>query len=195
VRHWDRLINLLLRAPTSVASRLRIFHMRALGADIGSRCRLGAVHWQQNPWDVRLAEGVTLDRGVVLLSLGERAEQPRIIIGRNSYINRYTMIDASQQVTIGSDVMIGPHCYITDHDHGTQPGMIIREQGLIEAAVRIDDNVWLGAHVTVLKGVRIGSGAVIGAGSVVTKSVPAGARMVGVPARRIGLSANGPRDK
>jgi acetyltransferase-like isoleucine patch superfamily enzyme len=50
----------------------------------------------------------------------------------------------------------------------------------------IEDDVWIGAHVTVLKGVRVGSGAVLGAGAVVTRDVPAGAIVAGVPAKVIG---------
>ena len=79
--------------------------------------------------------------------------------------------------------MIGPFCYITDHDHGTEPGMPVGPQPLVAEPVMIERNAWLGAGVVVLKGVTIGEGAVVGAGSVVSRSIPAGARVAGVPAR------------
>lgn len=136
----------------------------------------------QNPWDIRLHDGVALDERVVLLTTGKRGHTPRIEIGPRVYINRHTMFDASLSIRVGADVMIGPFCYITDHDHSAEPGMAIGTQPLVEAPVAIGDNVWLGAGVRVLKGVTIGQGAVVGAGAVVTHDVAAGTRVAGVPA-------------
>jgi acetyltransferase-like isoleucine patch superfamily enzyme len=79
--------------------------------------------------------------------------------------------------------MIGPRCYITDHDHSHNSTEPPGAQPLISAPTRIGARCWLGAHVIVLKGVTIGDGTVIGAGSVVTKSLPAGVIAVGNPAR------------
>ena len=150
---------------------------------IGARCRLVRPSVPKNPWDIRLHDGVALDERVVLLAIGERGARPRIEIGPRTYINRHTMFDASLSVRVGTDVMIGPFCYITDHDHGTEPGQPVAAQPLVEAPVVIGDGVWLGAGVTVLKGVTVGAGAVIGAGAVVTRDVAPGARVAGVPAR------------
>jgi acetyltransferase-like isoleucine patch superfamily enzyme len=82
--------------------------------------------------------------------------------------------------------MIGPFCYITDADHGTEPNLPVPKQLMKTAPVNIDTEVWLGAGVKVLKGVTIGKGAIIGAGAVVTRDVPPGAIAAGVPARVIG---------
>ena len=82
--------------------------------------------------------------------------------------------------------MFGPYCYITDHDHGTKLGQIVSQQTLISAPVRIEDAAWIGAHVTILKGVTIGTGAIVGAGSVVTKDVAANSIVAGVPTKVIG---------
>ena len=82
--------------------------------------------------------------------------------------------------------MIGPACYITDHDHGTACDRPIRQQSLVSAPVVIEDGAWLGAHAIILKGTRIGKGAIVGAGAVVTRDVPAGAIVAGSPARIIG---------
>jgi acetyltransferase-like isoleucine patch superfamily enzyme len=79
--------------------------------------------------------------------------------------------------------MIGPHCYLTDHDHGFAPATQRDRQPFVSAPVVIGNNVWIGAGAAVLKGVTIGDGAVIGAGAVVTHDVAAGAVAAGVPAR------------
>lgn len=139
----------------------------------------------KNPWDIQLDEGVALDDGVTLLGVGARQAAPRIHIGARCYVNRWSMFDASFSITVGPDVMIGPFCYITDHDHGTEPGKLVSAQPLLEAPVIIERNAWLGAGVIVLKGVTIGEGAVVGAGSVVSRSIPPGARVAGVPAREM----------
>ncbi|MEE4538581.1 MAG: acyltransferase [Erythrobacter sp.] len=179
----DHFINLVLRVTSSFRSRLQILKMRLLGAQIGPNCRLERIQCPRNPWDISLATGVALDRDVVLLATGERTGSPRISIGPRTYINRWTMFDASCSIEVGADVMIGPGCYITDHDHGSQSGLLVRQQGLLGEPTRIGANVWVGANVTILKGVEIGANAVIAAGSVVTRTVAANQRVAGVPAR------------
>ena len=81
-------------------------------------------------------------------------------IGGARYINRHTMIDASELVEIGDEAMIGPFCYITDHDHAIRAGTRAGDDPLVSAPTRIGARCWLGAHVTVLKGVTIGEGTV-----------------------------------
>ena len=80
--------------------------------------------------------------------------------------------------------MIGPFCYITDHDHGVG-ATPFAHQPLVEDPVRLGNNVWIGAHAVVLKGVSIGDNAIIGAGAVVTGNVESGARVIGVPGRAL----------
>jgi acetyltransferase-like isoleucine patch superfamily enzyme len=109
-----------------------------------------------------------------------------LVIGAGTYVNRFTMFDASDSIEVGRNCLIGPFCYITDHDHGTEPAVVIAEQPLVSSPVRIGSNVWIGAGAIILKGTRIGDGAVIGAGAVVTHDVRAGEKVAGVPARTIG---------
>ena len=110
-----------------------------------------------------LEDKVALDNHVVLLTSGERGAEPRIRIGAGTYINRFTMLDASDSIVVGQRCMIGPSCYITDHDHGTQAGQSVGSQPLTSAKTRIGNDVWIGAGAIVLKGVTVGDGAVIGA--------------------------------
>ena len=78
--------------------------------------------------------------------------------------------------------MIGPHCYITDGNHGFRAGATVKSQSMESTPVVIGDGVWIGAQVTILAGVTIGPHAVIGAGSIVTKDIEANAIAFGSPA-------------
>ena len=89
-------------------------------------------------------------------------------------------------VSIGAHTLIAPGVFITDHEHNHARGVRLDEQGRRIAPVVIGADVWLGTRAIVLAGVTIGDGAIVGAGAVVTTSVPAFAIVAGVPARRIG---------
>jgi acetyltransferase-like isoleucine patch superfamily enzyme len=185
----DDLINRIIRYPRAVAMRLRILRLRLLGVTIGRRYWIQKISVPRNPWDIVIGENSSLDEGVILLSTGLRTAKPRLRIGAHTYVNRVTMFDASEEIAVGNDCMIGPFCYITDHDHGATPHSLVRSQPLIGKAVRIGDNVWIGAGVIILKGVNIGNNAVVAAGAVVTKNVDPGAKVVGVPARNLAREA------
>jgi acetyltransferase-like isoleucine patch superfamily enzyme len=81
---------------------------------------------------------------------------------------------------------IASGCKFIDHDHGITGGRIDETPGA-EAEIVIGDYAWLGCNVVVLKGVVIGPSAVVGAGAVVTKSIPTGEIWGGVPAHRLSL--------
>jgi maltose O-acetyltransferase len=179
----DDFINHAIRYPGAIAMRIRRMRLRLLGVQMGHRCWIRRISVPRNPWDIRLGDGVSLDDHVVLLTIGSRAMNERLTIGDGTYVNRFTMFDASERIEVGNNCLIGPFCYITDHDHGTaETGGLMREQPLISKPVRIGCNVWIGAGATILKGVTIGDGAVIAAGAVVTRPVNAKERMAGVPA-------------
>ena len=173
-------MDMIIRIFKGLASRLRIAWHRLRGVQIRGHISLRAVEIPKHPRSITLEAGVALDRGVTLLATHESA---RIVVGARVYVNRQTMIDAGGRIEIGEDAMIGPFCYITDHDHTAGPGLSPGAGPLISRPTRIGARCWLGAHVTVLKGVAIGEGSIVGAGSVVTKSLPAGVVAVGNPAR------------
>jgi GT2 family glycosyltransferase/carbonic anhydrase/acetyltransferase-like protein (isoleucine patch superfamily) len=184
----DDIINRIIRYPAAIAIRLRIARLRLLGVRIGRKCSIRRIHVPRNPWDIVISEGAALDDYVVLLTTGPRGAAPRLVIGGGTYVNRFTMFDASESIEVGTNCLIGPFCYITDHDHGVEPDTLIAEQPLVGRAVRIGSNVWIGAGAIILKGVTVGNGAVIGAGAVVTRDVGSGEKVAGVPARTIGPS-------
>ncbi len=104
------------RACMGLASRWRNAYLRARGVRVGGYCWLRQVEVPRNHANVAL-DRCSLDRGVTLLCLGGGPDV-RLSIGRGSYLNRGTFVDALDRVTIGRHVAIGPGCYITDHDHG-----------------------------------------------------------------------------
>ena len=107
-----------------------------------------------------------------------------LTIGENTIINRGCKIDARGGVSIGSNVSVSPYCYIitASHEHNS-PDF----RGMTgELTVKIGDFSWIGASSIILPGVTIGEGAVIGAGSVVTRNVPPFSIVAGNPASKIG---------
>ena len=110
----------------------------------------------------------------------------RISIGDNVSFNEYVWLNAAGGIEIGNWVRIAPYSCIVSFDHEfADRDTPIKLQGRRIAKVVIEDDVWIGAHVTITKGVRIGKGSVIGAGSVVTKDIPPYSVAVGAPARVI----------
>lgn len=178
------ILALVHRLSMGAASRARNICYRALGVRITGYAWLRQIEIPRNWSDVLLEDGVALDRGVVIIASGP-ARAAKVKIGSGTYVNRYTIFDAHQQLEVGRHCMIGPHCYLTDGDHGTAPGARIGQQAMKTAPTIIEDDVWIGSHAVILSGVRIGRGAVIGAGSVVTRDIPANAIAAGVPARVI----------
>jgi acetyltransferase-like isoleucine patch superfamily enzyme len=103
-----------------------------------------------------------------------------IRIGSGSYLNRNTEIVAAVSVEIGRDCKIGRDVIVMDTDQHALPG-----RSLDALPVVIEDRVWIGARAIVLKGVRIGHDSVVGAGAIVTRTVPPRSVVAGQPARII----------
>ena len=175
----------LLRLIAGLKSRWRNVYYRWLGVQLDGYVWLKQIEIPRNYADIKIGSNCALDRGVTLVCSGESSSQVKLKIGANTYVNRQTIIDAIALIQIGRDCAIGPNCYITDHDHGLDDLLPPLQQPMIAKETIIGDRVWLGANVTVLKGMKIGNDAVVGAGSVVTKNVPDKAIVAGVPAKII----------
>lgn len=107
-----------------------------------------------------------------------------IEIGENFYANKNCVILDGAKVVFGDNVFIAPNCGFYTAGHPLE--VEARNQGLEYAyPITIGNNVWIGAQVCVLPGVTIGDNCVIGAGSVVNKSIPANSLAVGNPCRVI----------
>ena len=105
-----------------------------------------------------------------------------IRLGKNVFINHACSFLDLGGITIEDDVMIGPYVKITSENH---PVEIASRKTLIPAAVTIRRNAWIGAGATILPGITVGENAVVAAGSVVTRDVPANTVVGGIPARFI----------
>lgn len=111
-----------------------------------------------------------------------------IRFGENVFLNSGCRFQDQGGIDIGAGSLIGHNAVITTLNHDMLPS---RRADMHPARVVIGEGVWFGANVTVLPGVSIGDGAVVGAGAVVTKDVPAGAVVVGVPAKQVGTVPEG----
>ncbi|WP_281298271.1 acetyltransferase [Flavobacterium limnophilum] len=116
-----------------------------------------------------------------------------LYVGKNVQINDYVHITAREHVFIGNNVLMASKIYISDCSHGSYSGDSFDsdptsnpiDRKLFSKSIIINDNVWLGEFVSVLKGVEIGEGTIVGANSVVSKSLPPYVIAVGIPARPI----------
>lgn len=116
-----------------------------------------------------------------------------LFIGDNFQMNDYVHITAMESVQIGKNVLFASKIYISDCSHGSYNGdkndssplQIPKDRPMYSKPVIIEDNVWLGEFVAVLPGVKIGKGTIVGANSVVSKSLPENVIAVGIPAKPI----------
>ena len=116
-------------------------------------------------------------------------EPQNIEIGNNCYFNHNTILNGGHdkaKLIIGNKVQTGPNvCFYCANHNFDNKEIPIKEQGYWEADIVIDDDVWIGANSVITSGVKIGKGAIIGAGSIVTKDIPPYSIAAGNPAKVI----------
>ena len=154
---------------SKVMSRIRVIRYRLmkniqidLNASIGSNCEIKAFRGS-----ISLNNSIIRSGGKIVTNGG------KIVFGRNVFINHNFVMYCHESINIGSNVQIGPNVVIYDHDH-TFCNEYIDKDKFTKQPVNIKDNTWIGANVTILKGVTIGEHCVIGAGSLITHSIPSG---------------------
>lgn len=116
---------------------------------------------------------------------------PKLIIGNRVCVGEYVHIGCNHRIVIGDDVLMGSKIYITDHNHGVYRGDDVDSPAIPPSArrltegesVKIGARCWIGEFVTILPGVTIGEGSIIGSHSTVTHDIPANSIAVGSPAR------------
>lgn len=120
---------------------------------------------------------VTISRGVMIRPSSYYGGDygKGIIIGDNSSIGPYGYVGCSGKIVIGKNVMFGPKCSLFAENHIFSDIKVdIKSQGVEQKGIVIEDDCWIGSNCVVLDGVTIGKGSVIGAGTLVSKNVPAG---------------------
>lgn len=130
--------------------------------------------------EITLGDKVNIHRFAKLSVYGNAGKKAVLKIGNGVAIGDRTEIHAGDSVSIGDGTLIAWDCCIMDRDYHK-----LESETEVTAPVVIGNNVWIGCNALILKGVTIGNGAVVAAGSVVTKDVPAGALVGGNPAKVI----------
>lgn len=124
--------------------------------------------------EVSISEGVTITE-VSIVSIGNRVS-----------IHKHVFLEGRGGLFVGNNVAIAPYSSVWTSNHRfDNKNVPIQDQGYVLKSVIIEDDVWIGAHSTILPGVTIGKGAVVGAGTVVTKNVPSYSIFAGNPGRVI----------
>ena len=161
---------------------------------IFSDARLGGVEFMHIGKNFSSGRGLWLE-AVKEYRTGEQFFSPQLIIGDRVNVGEYVHIGCNHKVVIGDDVLMGSKIYITDHNHGVyrgenadSPAIPPVNRRLTEGeSVIIGARCWIGEFVTILPGVTIGEGSIIGSQSTVTHDIPANSIAVGSPARVIKL--------
>ena len=154
----------------------------------GFRSVLLAPDLLTNTKAISIGKRVEIRKGARLEAVGSwDGKSPKMTIGDGTSIHLYFHCGTAESVSIGRDVLIASRVYVSDHDHAyDDPEKPARWCGKLHAKpVVIEDGVWIGEGAVILKGVRIGRRAVVGANAVVTEDVPPFTVVGGVPAKAI----------
>lgn len=156
-----------------------------MGVSIGKNTRLERAHFT---WfhKVKIGNGCTIEKNVFFKYDGPYTEGYAIVIADQTFIGNGCEFNISDGISIGFHGAIASGCKFIDHNHGFDNRQkYIGEQTPTSAPIVLEDDVWLGANVLILKGVHIGKGAIVAAGSVVNKSIGAYEIWGGVPAKKL----------
>ena len=181
-RKFNRIISFLVRINSFLPSKIRLFlfeHCRNIKGKFG----LGVRYVLFKSLSKRTGENVAIYPGCYIF------HPQNIVLGNNVSIHPMTYIEPGScgiGISIGNDVSIahGVSLIATTHTY-TEKEINIRDAKIEMTPIRIEDNVWVGAKATILTGVSIASGCVIGANSVVTRNTQEDSVYVGAPARKI----------
>jgi len=158
--------------------------LRSCGVQVGRGAMLrGWIRINGDPRRVTIGEGCSIHAGVSFWTHDYDQGHGRIVLGRRVTCLRGVTFNSYESITVGDDTAFGDGCYVQDNDHGTAPGIPVMRQPSHGTPIAIGEDVWFGARCIVLKGVTIGDHTIVGAGSVVVKSLPADSVAVGVPCR------------
>lgn len=180
MRWWQQLI-FSLRARTAGGSHISFSaYLKGTPAiRIGLKCKVRA----NASIDASHGEGVVFGDQVTLNRYAYvQGGQEGVRLGNRVEINNFSIVNGTGGVDIGDDTLIGPGVRIISYQHRYAAGQTIRSQPAEGKAIRIGRDCWIGANAVILAGVTVGDGSVVAAGAVVTRDVPVGVVVAGVPA-------------
>ena len=155
------------------------------GLKVGSKTIIYKAHFTW-PHQVKIGRECICENNINFRFDGIWKPGPSIVIGDNVFIGSNSEFNICNKIHIGNDVLIASGCRFIDHNHGYRSiDQLIRLQPPDSASIIVEKNVWFGANVIVLKGVKIGAGSIVAAGSVVTTNIPAMEIWGGIPAKKI----------
>lgn len=174
--------------PAEKTGRLKLFMVRSLNYLTNHVvCHVPSFHlrhaWYRRVLGISLGRGAVVHLGCYVWFYGPgQLRRDGLVIGAHTRINRDCCLDARGSLRIGENVSISPEVTILTAYHPIDDP----EFRVATRPIEIDDYAFVGTRATILAGVRIGRGAVVGAGAVVTRDVPPLAVVAGVPARQVG---------
>ena len=157
-----------------------ILRLRGAKVPLSAKISIFQINW---PHQLLIGQNCFFENNLVFKYDSIWRKGPNIIIGDNVFIGHNTEFNISERISIGNDCLIASNCKFIDHDHGfSLVNKPIRLQKPKISPIIIEDNVWIGTSCIILKGVTIGSGSIIGAGSVVNRNIPPNEIWCGSPA-------------
>lgn len=163
--------------------KILILNLRSYKIDFSVLLGKHSYLFQSKKNSIKIGKNTRIGFGVRL----EAGFDGRILIGNNVLIHDYSFIYAHGDLHIGDNTMISPNVFITDFNHkfphDKYKHLLKSPKGYEFRKVTIGSSVWIGTHSIILPGINIGNNAVVGAGSVVTKSIPDNVVVIGNPAR------------
>jgi acetyltransferase-like isoleucine patch superfamily enzyme len=179
------ILRLILKA---VKSKCIGWYLDAPEINLGPGCHLNGVRFMRFGQDIAARSNLWIE---AVTRYGANVFTPLIVIGDRVRFSDAVHITAINRIEIGNDVLFGSRVFVSDHNHGRYAGLgqsSPDEAPTLRAlhsdgAVVIEDKVWIGDNVNIVGPVRIGSGSVIGANSVIRDDVPPRTIVAGAPAR------------
>jgi acetyltransferase-like isoleucine patch superfamily enzyme len=202
---FELIILLFSRVPGALGFALRRMFYPTLFKDVGKGVVFGRSITLRHPHKISLGDNTTIDDYAVLDAKGQ--DNQGIQIGRNVYVGRSTILSCKEgsiflddycnlsancsllsetEIRLGKYCFLAGRCYLVaggNHSFEDVDTPIMYQPSYSKGGIRIGEDVWLAAGTIVLDGVEVGRGSVVGAGSVVTKSLPELSIALGVPAR------------
>ena len=148
----------------------------------------------RNEGILNIGKGFSANVGLIIDVYGKDSS---IIIEQNVMANYRLHIGSMKYIKIGANTLFGSDCSVIDHSHGgysdkcqSDPSIPPVKRELVSSPIIIGKNCWFGDRVSIMPGVTIGDGVVVGAGSIVTKDIQSNSLAVGVPAKIIKRFSN-----